>query len=364
MKALLPILLLFALSSVGASTTFTLQGNSTSARYSLAIKSRALSITLSSDATLSHSGISLSLGRRWRLEAKEGWAKAYYPSLGSVRMREVSVIGPVLTIRTLVEAGGTAGGISLGSGPLSVALLVWEAPRPDALFVHYGEANEGTLLLARLQDGGPLCGLDWQVSYGSHRSVAATTTLWVGAGPVRLVQRFGPSVGEREMEVRLSMTHRRFSASFRIATALGREAIYSGQSQKKQTTITSALKAPVGPLLLQLSGETTLALSSAGVETRRHIVGLGLDGNRWQLALRWRLGASMSCLYADGASSLSLGGERVGASFAKTEGPWTFTLQFGQGGTLSLLWRYELTIGRGSGSPRQARESALLARAP
>ena len=350
MKALLPIVLLFSLSFLGASTTVTLQGSSNGV-YALELKSSALSITLSSDGTVGHSTVSLPLGGKWTLVAREGAAKAHYPSLKAMRMDEVTIAHPKLAIHAL-SAGGKGGGLSLESGPLSLAFFSFNDQRQDSLFVRYREVYEGAAFFVRLKRDGACCGVDVEVSFSERRSCSATTSTWVGAGPLRLVERFGPSPGEREMEARLDMAHHRLSASLSLTTALGCEAIYSGEFQEKRTAIKSELRVPLFTFMVHLSLETSLALSSAGEETRNQVVALSLMKGRWHLVLRQRIGEGTALSAGDGSSTVSLTGGRISASFVTREGPWTFTLQFGGKGTFSLLWRYTVTIDRGSGSPR------------
>jgi hypothetical protein len=351
MKALLPIVLLFSLSILGASTTVMIQGNSSSGHYALELKSSALSISLSSNGTVNHSTVTLPLGGTWTLVAREGAAKVHYPSLGTIRMDEVTVAHPKLAIHALsIKKKGA--GISLESGPLSLALFSFNDQWQDSLFVRYREVYEGTAFFARLKRDGTRCGVDVEVSFSERRSCSATTSTWVGAGPLRLVERFGPSPGEREMEARLDMAHHRLSASLSLTTALGCEAIYSGEFQEKRTAIKSELRVPLFTFMVHLSLETSLALSSAGEETRNQVVALSLMKGRWHLVLRQRIGEGTALSAGDGSSTVSLTGGRISASFVTREGPWTFTLQFGGKGTFSLLWRYTATIDRGSGSPR------------
>lgn len=354
MKALVPFVLLVCLSPLASSASLTLQGDGSSGRYALSLKGDALSITLSSDATLTHSRILLPLGSGWTLTATEGSARVHYPSLASKRMRAVTLSHPAGGISALFDNEG-GGGVSLQGGPLSVALFSFVPLPSDSLFVRYREVHEGVVVLARVQDEGRYCGLDWELSYGSTRSVAVTTSLWVGVGPLTLVERFGPSVGEREKEVRLAMEARHLSSSLSVITALGGEAIYSGQFQEKRQTISSSLKASLGPYRMQFTFETVLRFLPGGTTTRRQTLDLTLARGRWHLSLRWRIGSTPTYLFGSGTDFLSLRGQEVSASFVHSEGPWRFTLQFGHSGTVSLLWLYTITIDRGSESPRQGR---------
>ena len=121
---------------------------------------------------------------------------------------------------------------------------------------------------------------------------------------------------------------------------------------EKQTVLASSLSIPIGALTLEAGSEWDVRLAANGEEVRRHVWSLGLSASRWRCALRWRLGSEPTYSFSDPSARISRADEQISASFVHSEGPWQFTLRFSKGSVLSLLWRYTITMSRGSGSPR------------
>ncbi len=351
MKGIVCLLLLSVLVSLFGATHLTIEGDASTARYALVLKGDVAAITLTSDGRLSHGAVKLPLPGSWTLVGKEDERADHYVSLTAKRVQILSLLHAKLAIHTLFDGEGMAG-CSLERGPLSVALFSFAPLDNNPLFINHRETWEGVAVLARLQAKAPFATVDWEVGYSVRRALSTTTTLSLEFGPFTLTERFGPSIGEREMGVALSMKERGVSCSLSLTTALGPDVIYSGEQQEKRTSLASSLSVDLGACTLEAGSEWEMRLESNGEEVKRCVVSLGLSASRWRCAMRWRIGETPTYSFSDPDARISLSHEQISASFVHSEGPWQFTLNFSKGSVLSLLWRYTITMIRGSGSPR------------
>ncbi|MGI6489198.1 MAG: hypothetical protein ACOXZ7_01415 [Sphaerochaeta sp.] len=351
MKGIACLLVLTLLVPLFAATTVTIEGDASTATYALVLTGDVTAITLTSDGRISHTAVTVPLPGQWILVGKEDDIANHYQTLTEKRVQTLSLLHPTLAIHTLFDGEGMAG-CSLKIGPLSLALFSFSPPAGDPLFINYRETWEGVAALARLKGKASFATVDWEVSYSGHRALSTTTSLSFEVGPFALTERFGPRVGQRELAVALSVKARGISCSLSFSTALGPDVIYSGDHQEKQTVLASSLSIPIGALTLEAGSEWDVRLAANGEEVRRHVWSLGLSASRWRCALRWRLGSEPTYSFSDPSARISRADEQISASFVHSEGPWQFTLRFSKGSVLSLLWRYTITMSRGSGSPR------------
>lgn len=351
MKGIVCLLLLSCIASLSAATTVTIHGDAITAGYALVLKGDATSITLSSDGTITHTAIKLPLAGSWALESKLVDRAHLYASLTSKRVQTLTLLHPKFSLRTISDNGGMAG-ISAQGGPLSVALFSFPLPDDISLLSNEREGWAGVAVLARLQAKAPFATVDWEVGYSARRALSATTTLSVEVGPFVLTERFGPSSGEREIELAFSAKGGGVSCSLSHRAALGPDAIYSGEQQEKRTLLTSSFSLSFASVTLESGSEFERRLEADGKEVHAHVVTLGLSVFGLRCALRWRVNSAPTYAFSASSSRITLSKEHISASFLHSEGPWQFTLQFSKEGVLSLLWRYTITMSRGSGSPR------------
>lgn len=351
MKGVVCLLLLCCIASLIAAATLAIEGDSVGAHYALSLKSDVSAITLSGDGRLTHTAVRLPLSGSWTLIGKGDELSNHYTSLPARRVETLTLSHSKLAIHALWDREGMAG-LSAESGPLSVALFSFALPAGDSLLCNYREEWRGFSVLSRLQAKAGFASVDWEVGYSVQRALSAATTLSLSVGPVMLTERFGPSIGEREVTLALSMQERGVSISLSLSAALASGVIYSGRQQEGHSTLSSSLRLPLGGVTLEAQSEWEILRDAFGKEVRRHVVSASLSAPGWRLGARWRVKSAPTYTFSDSAGRLSLSGEQIGASFSHTEGPWQFTLQFSAGAVLSLHWRYAITIDRGSGSPR------------
>lgn len=351
MKASVPIILLCCAAVLYAKPTITVQGDSVNSHYSLKISDRMGAITVDSDGTVALGPVAISLGGGWTLSSRMQRLGALAPSLAALRMRELSIARENFAAHLLFD-GRIGSGLVVSFGPFSAAVISLPPSTQSTYLVRFRDQVAPTLFLVRLAADRQAWGVDWQVRYSSRGATAMSSSAWMQAGPVRVVQRYGPKAGEREGTIGVRLDGRCLSYTLSYATALGPSVLYSGDHQTKRTTYASEAAVAIGSWTVSLGHERVVSFGSTGKRSDRQVFKVGVAAMRWQLSSRWEPGQQASLIYREGSSRLSYAKGALSASFVKQHERWEFTLNVGQDGALSLLWRWVLTTDRASESPR------------